>query len=116
MELYLLLITIILSVVQSEGSFCSRLPSGLGRLRNGVDVTKLDLLPLDQRVDNGFRTPIIDFTCAQKKTIDISGVSRASNKAYIFQNIISKLQSKDLVFQCLECPCLNCEVVVSIQD
>lgn len=71
----LLLVSTLVSV---QSQYCANVPSGIERLRNGVDITQLDLLPLDITKDSGFRTPIIDFTCAEKKTTIISGVRKIS--------------------------------------
>ncbi|XP_071128168.1 perivitellin-2 67 kDa subunit-like [Mytilus edulis] len=43
--------------------YCVNIPPFLSRLRDGVDITKLDLLPLDWGTDDGFKNPVIDFTC-----------------------------------------------------
>ncbi|VDI69375.1 Hypothetical predicted protein [Mytilus galloprovincialis] len=39
------------------------MPPFLNRLRDGVDITKLDLLPLDLSSTDGFRYPVFDFSC-----------------------------------------------------
>jgi len=48
---------------------CTNMPHGFDRMRRGVDATKLDLLPLDMKVDFGYRHPIFDFTCDEGKKI-----------------------------------------------
>ncbi|CAG2231311.1 PRF1 [Mytilus edulis] len=45
----------------------------LNRLRDGVDITKLDLLPIDASGNDGFRYPVIDFTCNENKVKKVNG-------------------------------------------
>lgn len=49
-------------------TICHHLLPGLHKLRSGVDITKLDLLPLKFNSDAGFKYPVIDFNCADGKT------------------------------------------------
>ena len=57
------------------GKPCGRLAPGLSRLHRGVDITKLDLLPLDISVPQGYKLPVIDYTCDKGKTYTLGGVS-----------------------------------------
>ena len=51
---------------------CSNVMPGLNRLRRGVDVAKLDLFSLQpMSADDGFRKPIVDFTCSEGKQINV---------------------------------------------
>ncbi|VDI18488.1 Hypothetical predicted protein [Mytilus galloprovincialis] len=52
---------------------CTNVPPFLYRLRDGVDLTKLDLLPLDVSGNDGFRYPVIDFTCNHQKRKELNG-------------------------------------------
>ncbi|CAG0884115.1 unnamed protein product [Darwinula stevensoni] len=51
---------------------CNDPPPGLSKMIRGVDVTKLDLFPLDFSKDDGFRKPIVDFTCDKGATVSIN--------------------------------------------
>lgn len=49
-------------------TICHHLLPGLYKLRRGVDITKLDLLPLNFNNDDGYKYPVFDFNCADGKT------------------------------------------------
>ncbi|XP_071126454.1 perivitellin-2 67 kDa subunit-like [Mytilus edulis] len=53
---------------------CGNVPPFLSRLRDGVDITKLDLLPLDLGANDGFKNPVFDFTCDFETTRTINNV------------------------------------------
>ncbi|XP_076104872.1 perivitellin-2 67 kDa subunit-like [Mytilus galloprovincialis] len=53
---------------------CANIPPFLNRLRDGVDITKLDLLPLSLASNDGFRNPVIDYTCDFNITRNLDGI------------------------------------------
>ncbi|CAE1266291.1 unnamed protein product [Acanthosepion pharaonis] len=55
-------------LLSATKTICHHLLPGLHKLRRGVDITKLDLLPLKVNSDDGFKYPVIDFNCADGKT------------------------------------------------
>ena len=61
---------------------CSNIPPFLSRLRDGVDITQLDLLPIDAGRNDGFRNPLFDFTCDLGVTKTINGVSIKMHNCY----------------------------------
>ena len=72
METFRFFFVLILSFVPTFANLkdkpCKNLLPGVTLLRKGVDITKLDILPLDVVRDNGFRKPIIEFTCNEGMT------------------------------------------------
>ncbi|XP_059172761.1 perivitellin-2 67 kDa subunit-like [Physella acuta] len=64
-----LLILLLLAVIASQtaAKHCTHLPPGLSKMVRGVDVSKLDMLPIDIVGDDGVMSPIIPFTCDQGK-------------------------------------------------
>ncbi|XP_025102371.1 perivitellin-2 67 kDa subunit-like [Pomacea canaliculata] len=56
-----------------EAKVCSKVVPGLDKLRSGVDLTKLDLLPLSEFGDNGFRSAVVDYTCDSGETKIVDG-------------------------------------------
>ena len=51
---------------------CNEVMPGLGRLRRGVDIAKLDLFSLQPLSgDDGFRKPIVDYKCIEGKKIRV---------------------------------------------
>jgi len=51
---------------------CVNVMPGLNRLRRGVDVTRLDLFSMHPiSGDDGFRKPIVDFSCSEGKKINV---------------------------------------------
>ena len=53
----------------TRAQLCSgAIPPGLDKLRKGVDITNLDILPLDVGEQEGFRGVVIDYLCADRKT------------------------------------------------
>ena len=67
------LLCISMTIVTSR--HCNNLLPGLNRLFRGIDVTKLDLLPLEFTGSHGFKQPIIEATCNQNKKWTLDGVS-----------------------------------------
>ncbi|XP_071106999.1 perivitellin-2 67 kDa subunit-like [Haliotis cracherodii] len=61
----LILVFALSALPLADGRRCPSPPPGINKMRRGVDVTTLDLLPLDLTTSNpdGFKRPIIDFTC-----------------------------------------------------
>ncbi|CAL1530299.1 unnamed protein product [Lymnaea stagnalis] len=47
---------------------CSNPPPGIQKMTRGVDITKLDLVPVDVIGTNGFKSPIINFSCSRNRT------------------------------------------------
>ena len=60
--------------ISDKDPACKRLVPGLNRIKQGVDVTQLDFLPLDLHGSHGYKQPIIDFTCNQGRKWDLDGV------------------------------------------
>jgi len=67
----------------STTTICRQPPSGLGRMRRGIDAAYLDLLPLETTTDMGYRSPIFDYTCNEGKKVFID------NKEYDLPDQIS---------------------------
>ncbi|XP_059142064.1 perivitellin-2 67 kDa subunit-like [Physella acuta] len=42
---------------------CSDLPTGVQKMILGVDITSLDVVPIDFQGDNGFKKPVLNFSC-----------------------------------------------------
>jgi len=53
----------------STNTICHHLPNGLDRMKRGVDVAYLDMLPRDTSTDMGYRAPIFDYTCNEGKKV-----------------------------------------------
>ena len=64
------LMSINLLVAVSEDEECVNLPPGVWQMNRGVDITQLDLIPLDFQHNNGFTSPLIKFTCNEKRTYE----------------------------------------------
>ncbi|KAK7504404.1 hypothetical protein BaRGS_00004270 [Batillaria attramentaria] len=59
----------------ASGAPCSNVLPGLYKQSRGVDVTKLDLMPLDSlHMDDGYKSPVIELTCSKGKTRTSGGV------------------------------------------
>jgi len=67
----------------STNTICRHPPSGLGRMKRGVDVAYLDMLPFDTTTDMGYRAPIFDYTCNEGKKVFLD------NKEYDLPDQIS---------------------------
>lgn len=61
----LILFAVVVSLVATKP--CSNLLPGLSKITKGVDITRLDLLPLDFSGNDGTMSPIIQLTCDQGK-------------------------------------------------
>ncbi|KAK0060711.1 perivitellin-2 67 kDa subunit [Biomphalaria pfeifferi] len=48
-------------------TLCSNPPPGIQKMFRGVDIIKLDLIPLNIG-SNGFKGPVLNFTCEEQKT------------------------------------------------
>ncbi|KAK0049078.1 perivitellin-2 67 kDa subunit [Biomphalaria pfeifferi] len=63
---------VVLSIVQVQktdaSGQCSNLPPGIRKMVMGVDITRLDLVPLDVVGSSGFVGPILQFTCDKNNT------------------------------------------------
>ncbi|KAK7003424.1 perivitellin-2 67 kDa subunit [Biomphalaria glabrata] len=63
---------VVLSIVQVKkidaSGQCSNLPPGIQKMVMGVDITRLDLVPLDVVGSYGFVGPILQFTCDENNT------------------------------------------------
>ncbi|CAG2235934.1 unnamed protein product [Mytilus edulis] len=71
---------------------CTNIPPFLNRLRDGVDITKLDLLPLSLASNDGFRNPVFDYTCDFNITRNLDGiVYRIPDQVWSIVNIPSGL-------------------------
>ncbi|XP_059172760.1 perivitellin-2 67 kDa subunit-like [Physella acuta] len=62
-------IPVLLVVLAShtDAKECTNLPPGLSKMVRGVDVSKLDLLPIDVVGDDGVMSPVIPITCDKGK-------------------------------------------------
>ncbi|RWS00194.1 perivitellin-2 67 kDa subunit-like protein, partial [Dinothrombium tinctorium] len=66
MKTILFLLLFCVAVHRCLSATCSNVIPGLVKLSRGVDITKLDLTPLDTTEDDGFDRRIFDFTCNKK--------------------------------------------------
>ena len=67
--MYRVVVVVCLMVTAScNVQHCGNPPPGVNKQRKGVDITKLDLLPLDFNTIDGFLRPVIDYTCNEGKT------------------------------------------------
>ncbi|KAK7474477.1 hypothetical protein BaRGS_00034299 [Batillaria attramentaria] len=78
-------------VTLRTGTSCSNVIPGLFRQSRGVDVSRLELMPLDMmESEDGFRSPVIDFTCDKGNTRPIGGVSyQQPDQVWLVSNIPS---------------------------
>ena len=53
---------------------CSNTPPGVRKMVKGVDITTLDLVPLDLTSVDGYKSPIINFTCNRGQVIKMGQV------------------------------------------
>ena len=61
------------SAIIPEGHFsCVESNAAVTRAFQGVDITKLDLIPLDFTEDDGFRGPVLEMTCRKMYTWQLS--------------------------------------------
>uniref|UniRef100_A0A0B7AZC8 MACPF domain-containing protein n=1 Tax=Arion vulgaris TaxID=1028688 RepID=A0A0B7AZC8_9EUPU len=54
--------------VQSATVECSNPPPGVQKLVRGVDITRLDMVPMQIIGSNGFMSPVLSFTCNSGRT------------------------------------------------
>ncbi|XP_059157961.1 perivitellin-2 67 kDa subunit-like [Physella acuta] len=90
MFLYIVtVLTVMVGVAQAAN--CQNLPPGLSKIVKGVDISRLDLLPLDNAGDNGILKPIFSITCdEQKKWKNPKGVE------YDLPDMITSLESRPI--------------------
>lgn len=55
--------------------YCNNPVPGLLKMARGVDVTSLDVTPLDLTGEHGFKHPIVQYTCTEGKTRIVDGVT-----------------------------------------
>ena len=55
---------------------CNTAPPGVVKIFKGVDITSLDLLPTDFTADDGFKSPVLNFTCNQQNKVYVRGDQR----------------------------------------
>jgi len=56
---------------EAVGTSCEELVPGLKRFQCGVDGARLDLISLEQGEDDGFKNPVVYFTCKEGKKAKI---------------------------------------------
>jgi len=55
---------------------CGKIPPGMDKLKLGLDIGRLDLLPKEaETADMGYKRPVFDYTCEEGKTVDIGSDS-----------------------------------------
>ncbi|KAI8794351.1 perivitellin-2 67 kDa subunit [Biomphalaria glabrata] len=47
---------------------CTNPPPGIHKMVRGVDITRLDLVPLEDSGNDGFMSPVLNFTCDETRT------------------------------------------------
>ncbi|GFO38968.1 perivitellin-2 67 kda subunit [Plakobranchus ocellatus] len=65
---------------------CTIVPPGLSKLVNGVDITMLDLTPLDFTSADGYKSPVISFTCDDGRAL-VKGEQRYQQPDQIWQYV-----------------------------
>lgn len=63
--LQLVVCCLLMAYAESAGE-CSNPPPGVRQMVRGIDITKLDLVPLEIIGSNGFMSPVINFTCSDR--------------------------------------------------
>ena len=49
-----------------QGAMCANIPPGMDKLKLGLDIGKLDLLPKEaETADMGYKRPVFDYTCEE---------------------------------------------------
>ncbi|GFR97739.1 perivitellin-2 67 kDa subunit [Elysia marginata] len=61
--LILLVVLIKAGEVRSEEIECTNPPPGVMKMTRGVDIAELDLMPYSFSVPDGFKSPVVHFTC-----------------------------------------------------
>ena len=64
---------------------CSESVPGVPKMFRGVDVTQLDLTPPDFMTDDGYKSPVIAFTCNEGRRM------RRDSKSYQIPDQVSDL-------------------------
>ena len=84
-----------LSLFRYSLSFrCKDLIPGLKLFQSGVDGARLDLISLGQGEDNGFRSPVVYFTCEKgKETERVEGALCLSVTSYFIYDTDSEKNS-----------------------
>ena len=66
-----------LSLIRYSLSFsCEDLLPGMDRFQSGVDGARLDLIILDQGDDDGFKSPVVYYTCKEGKKTKIGSTGK----------------------------------------
>jgi len=54
------------------GAMCGKIPPGMDKLKLGLDIAKLDLLPKEaESADMGYKRPVFDYTCDEGKVLHL---------------------------------------------
>lgn len=65
-------ITITTGGPRAYGARCGNIPPGMDKLKLGLDIATLDLLPKEaEGADMGYKRPVFDYTCEDGKTVKI---------------------------------------------
>jgi len=57
---------------RAYGARCGKIPPGMDKLKLGLDIAKLDLLPKEaETADMGYKRPVFDYTCEEGKVVHI---------------------------------------------
>ena len=67
---------------------CFKPVPGVSKMFRGVDITQLDLTPPDFTTDDGYKSPVIKFTCNEKRQLKID------SKNYQVPDQVTYLRSK----------------------
>merc|ERR1711931_232029 len=58
--------------IKAYGARCGKIPPGMDKLKLGLDIAKLDLLPKEaETADMGYKRPVFDYTCEEGKVVHI---------------------------------------------
>ncbi|KAK7497483.1 hypothetical protein BaRGS_00011325 [Batillaria attramentaria] len=92
-----LVLSALLPVLWATGAMavpCYNIVPGLMRQARGVDVSRLDLIPLELlHAQDGFKDRVIDYTCDQEKNRTIGGVSDVLKKQRRVESMSSSFSS-----------------------
>jgi len=65
-------ITITAGNLKAFGTRCGNIPPGMDKLKLGLDIAKLDLLPKEaEGADMGYKRPVFDYTCDEGRMVKI---------------------------------------------
>jgi len=57
---------------RAYGARCGKIPPGMDKLKLGLDIANLDLLPKEaETADMGYKRPVFDYSCEEGRTVDI---------------------------------------------